>query len=204
MANQDLLVTGILKGGGQESRDLAEIIRTTNWNHELDWISDMFIEHSCKQTIAIGDATYLNVLVKNYQSNNQVVLIDYETATHGYRGIDIGGHFNERMYGWGNSTSSLTGYASAGVDEQQSFCTSYRQEMQALGQETTSNDTLSHLLLESQVGRLYQILFSVCMSFQSGVPEGLSQMAGLMAGLTHMMETYQGLKQRFLEDRPPC
>jgi thiamine kinase-like enzyme len=203
MANKDALAEELSKGGSQKARDFAEIVRTTDWSDELDWVSNLFITHECKQTIAIGDANYLNVLVKNYDSECRAMLIDYETATHSYRGIDIGGHFTERMYCWGNPTTNLTGYSSADFDEQRLFCTSYLQEMQSLGQGLTANDSLAHLMVEVQVGRLYQILFSVCMSFQQGIPDGLPRMVELMAGLAHMMDTYFELKRQFWERQTP-
>lgn len=204
VVNKNTLAEGFSKGG-QEARDFAEVVRATDWSHELDWVSSLFIKHECKTTIAIGDANYLNILVKNYESDCRVALIDYETATYSYRGIDIGGHFSERMYCWNDPTSNLTGHPAADHEEQRSFCTSYRQEMQALGQELTANDTVDHLLMEARVGRMYQLLFSVLMSFGGNVPtEELSQMTGCLVGLTHMMESYRRLKNQFLKAYPAC
>lgn len=200
MERKEALALEIEHGTGQAAKRFAEVLRNTDWSHELDWVATLFAKHDCKATLAIGDANYLNILVKNFKDDCRAVLIDYETCTHSHRGIDIGGHFTERMYCWSDDLeSNLTGYPAADLDEQRSFCESYLQEMKQLGQQLTTVDTVEHLLLESQIGRLYQILFSVAMSFGSGVPEGLSHMSALLAGLAHMMDTYHSLKQQFMD-----
>ena len=120
--------------------------------------------------------------------------MDYETATYGYRGIDIGGHFTDRMYCWSHPGSKLTGYCAPGVDEQRSFCASYLQEMQDLGVEMTANDTETHLMMEANIGRMYQILFSVLMSI---VWDGIPDEPPLFTGLAHVVQAYRELKHDF-------
>lgn len=178
-------------------KTLAETIEATNWASELEWVSDLFIKHGCKVAVTHGDANYLNILVKDFQSACRVMLIDYETVAYNYRGIDIGSHFWERQYSWSNPTSYLSGHLPADVDEQRSFCTSYLREMQVLGQQLNANDTVEHLLMEGHIGILYQMLFSISLCFQEGEPEDLTW-AGTPAGLIHIMEQYGHMKNHFI------
>ena len=201
-----------------QAKDFAGILRITDWNREFTWVGGLFERYHCKRTIAIGDANYLNILVKtrpgenvdadsdangdsernvNGQSECRTMLIDYETATYSYRGIDIGGHFNERMYAWNDPNTPFTGYGIPGINERREFCDSYLGEMRALGQAMTEYDTVDHLILESEIGQLYQLLFSVFMSLDV---DGLGQLedATLLTGLIHMLETYLRLKSDFI------
>lgn len=203
MAKKDALAEGLAKlDCGQEAEDLAKIIRTTDWAGELEWVSSLFIKHDCKKAVVIGDANYLNILVKDFDSECQIMLIDYETAAYAYRGIDIGGHFTERQYCWGDPKTNLTGFPPSNLEEQRAFCESYIHEMQIMGRTMTAIDTVEHLLIESNIGRLYQILFSVSLCFRDGVPAELTW-AGSMSGLIHMMESYTKLKQQFVKSCPP-
>ena len=190
------LVQRILAVTCPEAMEFTDFVCDTDWKHELDWVSKLFDMHECKTAIAIGDTNFLNILVKNYDSECRTVLIDYETASYGYRGIDIGGHFTERMYSWSNPESKLTGYPAPDMVERRSFCESYLKEMQDLGLEMTQHDTVPHLLLESEVGQMYQILFSVlmCIVFDENLID-----PPLLAGLAHMIGLYRQLKKDFME-----
>ncbi|KAK4618948.1 Choline/ethanolamine kinase [Fulvia fulva] len=177
---------------------LDGILRTYNWHQELDWLALLFERHHCRPSIAIGDSNYLNVLIKNFPDLDcQVMLIDYETATHTYRGIDIGGHFNDRMYNWGHATSELTGYDAHGEEERRSFCESYLAEMRELGQDLTEYDTVERLLLEAEIGMMWQIVFTIlmCVVFDEEV-EGDEL---FLEGLVHVAETYGRVKGEFLK-----
>lgn len=207
----DKISLGLEKMHLTRAKEFAGILRNTDWNREFTWVGGLFERYHCKRTIAIGDANYLNILVKDYPSHDrdnddddrcQTMLIDYETATYSYRGIDIGGHFNERMYAWNDPDSPFTGYEIPDIDERREFCHSYLCEMRALGQETTEYDTVDHLILESEIGQLYQLLFSVFMSLDI---DGLGDLedATLLTGLIHMLETYLHLKSVSVLDHHP-
>lgn len=173
----------------------ACLLRDTDWSRELAWVGRLFETHDCRKTIAIGDANYLNILVKDCESDCTTMLIDYETATYSYRGIDIGGHFNERMYQWSDPHNSLTGHQIPETDERRSFCESYLAEAIVLREDhMVVPDTVDHLLLESEVGQLYQLMFSVFMGLEYEGPGD----ANLYKGLAHMLETYQDLKLSFI------
>lgn len=194
MEKRSVLSQGLLKLGDPEAVKLATQIRDTEWDEEMDWVANLFPEYRCKAAIAVGDCNFLNVLVKNYESECRTMLIDYETCTYSYRGIDIGGHFNERMYCWSNPKNAMTGYAAPDVEEQRSFCRSYLEEMRVLGIELGPQDTEEHLLLEAHIGRMWQLLFSVSMGFSGNE---LPDEPPLLAGLTHMMKTYWELKREW-------
>ena len=181
--------------GMPQKQAFGNALDLTDWAAELDWVESLFKRYDCKTSLALGDANYLNVLVKNYESECRVMLIDYETATYGYRGIDIGGHFTERQYAWSAPQSQLTGCPLPSTEEERSLCQSYLDEMVELGVEMDERDTLDHLWLEAKIGQLYQILFSVLMC---GSFEWMEDI-WLLEGLTHMLETYKGLKREFVE-----
>lgn len=204
LTKKDVLIEGLLQtDDGQEAKDLAGMISSSDWAAELDWVSSLFTRHECKMATVVGDNNYLNVLVRNCDSECQVMLVDYETATYNYRGIDIGGHFLERQYCWSSSTSNVTGFPPPDIDEQRSFCRSYLEEEQGLVAYLTAADTVEHLLIESHIGQLYQILFSISLCFQDGEPEGLTW-AGSMTGLNQVMQSYLELKQQFLDSYSAC
>lgn len=182
--------------------DFATVFRETDWTRELAWVAGLFRKHKCKPTITHGDTNFLNILVKNSITGNDgcgVMLIDYETVSYGYRGFDIGGHFNERMYCYNQPENQLTGFAAPGEDEQRSFCTSYLQEMRDLGQEVSSEfDSVDHLLLEAEIGRLYHFLHTTAMCT---VYDEVELDPLFLASLVHMMKTYRQLKREFLQTR---
>ncbi|KAF2166684.1 hypothetical protein M409DRAFT_66654 [Zasmidium cellare ATCC 36951] len=195
LKRRDSSVRKLRASADPESLELASQLENNAWDQELEWASNLFERHQCKATLAVGDANYLNVMVKNYESECRTVLIDYETCTYSYRGIDIGGHFNERMYCWSNPETNMTGYDAPARDEQRLFCQSYLEEMRALGQSIDSMDTEEHLLLEARIGQMWQLLFSVMMGF---VADDLPNDPVLHAGLAHMLNYYCRLKQEWL------
>lgn len=182
--------------------EFIDIFKSTDWVREFAWVSGLFEKFYCKMTITHGDANYLNILVKDSYDNESnsdncsVMLIDYETVSYNYRGFDIGGHFNERMYCYNQPRSQLTGFAAPGIDEQRSFCESYLQEMRNLGEDISAEiDTVDHLLLEASIGRLYHLLHTtaMCMVYDEVEVDPL-----FLSGLVHMMETYRRLKEEFV------
>ncbi|KAK4560837.1 hypothetical protein LTR86_005417 [Recurvomyces mirabilis] len=177
------------------AREYAAIFRETDWIHELEWAAEMFEKHDCQQTITHGDSNHLNVLVKNYENECRVMLIDYETFSWSYRGFDIGGHFNERMYRYTDPDTQLTGYPAPTLQEQSFWCEAYLQEMADLEQDITEYDTVDHLILEARIGRLYHLLFT---NLMCTVHDGVEMDPLFLSGLTHMMGMYKQLKVQFI------
>lgn len=181
----------------------AAMFGDVDWVWELEWVAGLFERYDCKVTVTHGDTNYLNILVKESDDSDgesdscSVVLIDYETVSYSYRGFDIGGHFQERMYCYNQPDSQLTGFPAPNPDEQRSFCESYLQEMRDLGQETSSEtDTVEHLLLEASIGRLYHLLHTTTMM---AVYDEVEVDPLFLSSLVHMMKTYEQLKGDFLE-----
>lgn len=194
LKRQGSVVKKLEESGNADSIRLASVLQDTAWHVEIDWVSSLFDKHQCKTAIAVGDSNFLNVLVKNCESGCRTVLIDYETCTYSYRGIDVGGHFNERMYCWAKPESNLTGHDAPDMEEQRMFCRSYLAEARSLGQRIGPNDTEEHLMLEASIGRMWQLMFSVFMGFVAG---DLPDDPVLHAGLAHMLETYGTLKRKW-------
>ncbi|KAM0719481.1 hypothetical protein Q7P37_005386 [Cladosporium fusiforme] len=179
------------------AEEYASIFQSTDWVRELQWVSELLKSHACKVTVIHGDANYQNVLIKKHKSECQVVLVDYETLSYNYRGFDIGGHFSERMYCYDQPESQLTGREAPDVQEQRRFCEDYLQELRRLRVEGSENDTVDQLMLESRIGRLYQILSTnlMCTVYDEIEVEPL-----FLGGLAHMMRTYKQLKLELIEE----
>jgi choline/ethanolamine kinase len=184
--------------------EFIDVFKSTDWVREFAWVSSLFEKHDCKITITHGDTNYLNILVKDpvdgeSESSEKcsAILIDYETVSYSYRSFDIGGHFNERMYSYNQPDSQLTGFAAPDDDEQRSFCEGYLREMRDLGEDVSSKiDTVHHLLLEANIGRLYHLLHttSMCTVYDEVEVDPL-----FLSSLVHMMKVYKELKWDFLQ-----
>lgn len=180
------------------AEDFVAIFQATGWARELRWVSELFEKHSCTTTVTHGDTNYLNVLVKDFESDCRVVLIGYETVSYSHRGFDIGGHLNERMYCYNQPRSQLDGFAAPTREEQRLFCEAYLEEMRDLGEvQSEGVDTVEHLLLEASIGQLYDLLHTnlMCTVFDEVEVDPL-----FLSGLVHMMEMYRQLKCEFVEN----
>lgn len=203
LTKSDDIVASLHAVNSPIARSYAAIFQATNWLQEFEWVSSLFIKHNCKTTLTQGDTNHLNVLVRNPlgsegegEIDSRIVLIDYETTAHSYRGFDLGGHFTERMYCHSQPGSRLTGAPAPDKDEQRVFCEAYLQELRDLGGDLDADvDNVEHLVLEAAVGRLWQVLFTnaICVVF-----EGFEGDEWLLDQLVHTMEVYGVLKGEFL------
>lgn len=173
--------------------DYANALHKMDWAAELDFVSEAFRKHSCRLAPVVGDSNYLNLLVKNYESDCRVLLIDYETVAYTYRGVDLGGHFNERMYQWAHPETKMTGYDAPVEEEQRQFCAAYLKETHSLG--LHPSDTVDQLIVEATVGRMYHILFS---NLMCGAYDEFPDDSVMFLGMIHMMETYYKVKREYL------
>ncbi|KAM0717098.1 hypothetical protein Q7P37_006950 [Cladosporium fusiforme] len=192
----DEIGQALLAANTATAQEYLTVFQEFDWVQEMEWVAELFKKHNCKTTITQGDTNHLNVLVKNFESDCRIVLIDYETVTYSYRGFDLGGHFTERMYCHSQPGNRLTGHAAPDSEEQRSFCEAYLQEMRDLGEELTGFDTVEHLVLEASIGRLFQILFTnlICFLF-----EGFAEDVHLLDSLVHTMQVYGQLKREFVQ-----
>lgn len=194
-----LRVLGEVKG--KEAEVYAGVFGRIDWIGELEWIVSLFRRFECRKTITHGDSNYLNILVRHDQPERggdlPVMLIDYETVGNGYRGVDIGGHFNERMYCYTQVETQLTGFLAPSQEEQKMFCGDYLEAMRGLQGSKEEGDTVEKLLLEARIGQLYHLLFVnlVCTVFDDVEVEG-----AFLAALGHMMGRYEVLKGEFVRD----
>lgn len=140
------------------SGSLAEISFQADWVKEFKWIKSLFQEYDCKPSFCHIDSGFMNILVREGgepQPECRTMLIDYETSMNGYRGVDIGSHFMERMFSWTDPHDQVSGSGYPTLEEKRSFCQAYLDECIALGHESTDMDTVEKLLTESLVGELF-------------------------------------------------
>lgn len=206
-AKRDEVLTTLSAIEGPQAKSYSTTFANIDWTSELQWIFSLFAKHNSRTTLTHLDANYLNILVKDtllepasYDKQNaepRTMLIDYETTTYGPRGLDIGGHFNERQYAYNQSHTGtqLSGYRPHSISEQRLFCSAYLDETRRLGVELDDEqDTVEHLLLEAEIGRMYQILLTnlMCTVFDEVEVDPV-----FLEGLGHMMGVYSEVKKEF-------
>ncbi|KFY32352.1 hypothetical protein V493_00279 [Pseudogymnoascus sp. VKM F-4281 (FW-2241)] len=74
----------------------------------------------------IHDVQFMNTMVKNHPrpNKNKVALIDFELVMRNYRGLDIGGHFMQKMFRWFDEESKIVDCGKYSDDEKRHFATS--------------------------------------------------------------------------------
>lgn len=185
--------------GTADAIELSDIVFATDWGQELLWIQRMFVEHKCKRTMILLDTNFSNVLVKEFESECKVMLIDYEGAKYGFRGIDIGGHFTGRIFQWNDTENRLTGLDYPDLKERQSFCQSYLKGMEEEGQELGPEDTIDHLMLEADVGQLFFALWVTFMLVK--YLHAFVSRPHIMSAFKHCVLLYHERKQLFLSEQ---
>lgn len=140
---------------------------------ELHWISLVSKEIAAKKVFLQLDTNYGNILVRDTVEENQlkVVLIDYEVAVHGSRGVDIGGHFVCRLIGKKDESFEEKGRTVSGLsypdeDFRRAFVRQYLKEWKSLKKSLDDNDTEDHLLMESDLGALTYALYRLNFTFK--------------------------------------
>ncbi|CZT18037.1 uncharacterized protein RCC_03875 [Ramularia collo-cygni] len=180
----------------------ALLFEEMDWLGELAWVVSLIEQFKCRKTLTHGDSNHLNILIwssaHKEDALDSVVLIDYEMVSYSYRGIDIGGHFNERMYCYTQPDTQLTGYPPPNSDEQRGFCETYIHETRELKGMIEEGDTVEQLLLEAKIGQLCHLLFT---NLMLTVLDEVEIEPVFLEGMVHMMETYGRLKEEFIRGR---
>ncbi|XP_054157310.1 choline/ethanolamine kinase-like [Oppia nitens] len=85
----------------------CETLKTVNMSDEINWIKDKIIELGSPMVFSHNDLCSVNIMVlednEYNKSEDQILICDYEFASYGYRGQDIGSVINE----WGRVGTDL-------------------------------------------------------------------------------------------------
>ena len=113
-----------------------------------------------KQSWCLHDVQYSNVLVKNNPAPNEsrVCLVDFEFTMRNYRGLDIGGHFLNKLFWWPVDKTQFANARPFTLEEKQQFCNEYARQWNDI---TGDADTGDQILLEAECGYLLAIAFHI-------------------------------------------
>ena len=136
-----------------------------DYGGNTDWLLAIFDQVSMRKNFILNDMNFLNCLVRNAVKDGQsrVVLIDYDVAYFGYRGIDLGGHFFARRFRGDAKDKIVPGSVFFTMEQKRNFLHNYQQEIQRLNVwndfDERGIDSIDNLYLECLVGQCVNILF---------------------------------------------
>jgi choline kinase len=108
----------------------------------------------------IHDVQFMNTLVRTHpgEGESRVVLVDFEFVMWNYRGLDIGGHFMQKMFKWFDQESRIAGCRKYTEQEKRHFCEEYAAQWNRL---TGDSDAGEQVFLESEHGYMLAICFDI-------------------------------------------
>lgn len=140
-----------------------------DYENEIEYLKRMFNYAKSRKNFILNDMNFMNCLVRNNPEKGQlrVVLIDYDLAHYGYRGIDLGTHFFEKRFQIHDmETKIVPGSRFHTIEEKKRFLSIYQREIKRLNVwddfDEYEIDSVDNLLLESMVGILYFTLYWAC------------------------------------------
>ena len=130
---------------------------------EFKWVFSRMDAVKSPQVLCIFDTNFLNCLVRNNPKPGEpkTVLVDYELAMYGPRGIDIGGHFVNRMIKWNGKEDKKSGHPYPSEAEQRDFARHYLLEKKRLNPDTfdPTFDNEVAVIEDTDIGTLYCSIF---------------------------------------------
>lgn len=154
-----------------------------------------------------GDPNYLNVLVREEDAppgKLKVVLVDYEFAIIQPRGVELGGHFANRLLKWDDPVDKASGFEILNAEERTLFINQYTDEIHRL--KTHQNldplglDSKEHIMEEADIGTLfYLVQFSF---FVVGKLRHLTADKSFPTGAEVMLKQYEKIKLSMVQKYP--
>ena len=177
-------------------------MQSDEWEQEMVWLQQEL--HNLKRSFILMDTNFLNVLVKEKvtkESESRIMMIDYEAAHHGYRGVDLGSHFMGRMFAWSHPHSKVTGHGYPSLGERRTFCQFYLQELLRLQSEDERDVDMEaatdELVRESDVGVLFFACWVMSMITKYRLPDKL-----FVVGLSRCIRLYYDRKNELMQSKP--
>lgn len=141
--------------------DFAKLM-AFDFKGEFLWLFTCLQVVPTREAFVNFDTNFLNVLVREHATPDQLktVLIDYELALYAFRGLDLGGHFVNRIIKWNGQETKASGHPFPPESQRREFIKSYVEEVIRMAKFTPDQrDTVDHVLMESDLGALFFSLF---------------------------------------------
>ena len=181
--------------------DCARQLFQTDWAAELESLREMMAKVGGKMVLTHGDTNFNNILVcEESGGGKRVLLVDYETAKHGFRGNDLGNLFVNKVLKWDASSDRRSGYPYPSYEERSAFCEAY---LRTLGADVEPEvDTLEHLLLEGEIGCLWYCCFVLYFVLKHLQRFTSYNPAGVLSVLRTIVELHRERKALLLQQHP--
>lgn len=113
-----------------------------------------------KKGWCIHDIQFMNVMVKNNpkERESKIVLLDFEFVFQNYRGLDVGGHFLQKIFKWFDEESKIADCRPYTEKEKRHFCEEYAKRW---NETTGDSDTGEQVFMESELGVMLTITFEI-------------------------------------------
>ena len=133
---------------------------------EVQWLKDLMPTIKRRRALTHGDMNRANCLVREDREdpNDKIMLIDYEFASYGYRGNDIGMHFSNRTMDVQQIQNSFkSGLEFPTIEERLHFIRAYKDEIRQmdayeLDESENGTDSDTNMLIEANY---YVLTFSM-------------------------------------------
>lgn len=142
-------------------RDRHLISKLIALETEIDWLEKTLSTIKTKVVLAHHDMNFLNVLVRDdvTEDSDKIMLIDFEYSTFGYRGSDLGSHFNDWRYNFSNLKNIMSGADYPSESKRREFVVEYLNELRTLDIELDDdNDSIEAVMLEAEFFTLVSTL----------------------------------------------
>jgi hypothetical protein len=185
-----------------EGLDLG-FLESFNWLKERDWARQMLPKIGGRVIYSLNDMNRLNCLIRDEpdEVGYVVALIDYETSSMGYRGVDIGNHFNFHLLDL-DSPTRLSKLPYASPEYQRKFVESYLDETRTISTyqdfDDKDLDSVDRVLLEAKFHGALYAMFIACFMVKPNpffAQEGKEKFVGMIRIAITLLKTYIELKR---------
>lgn len=122
---------------------------------EFNWCTSIRDKVKNKFVFSTLDSNYLNRLVRKdrrQKGSTRVLIIDYDGSGYAHRGLDLGGHFANRMFDVSRKGDKMSGAPYPSESEREAFLTAYYLHLKNTDENfDESQDSLEHITLEADV-----------------------------------------------------
>ena len=155
LEHKSILITKI----PPEDIDLAKKVLDFDLGDQLNWFFSVAEKVETKNVFTHQDLHLNNILVRLAANNNEIsdddiVIIDFDSAFYGQRCTELGPHFTYRSLDW-TKRNIVRDNGSATLEEKKVFIAEYLNETKAIavskGQELNPIDSFDHLMLELEL-----------------------------------------------------
>ncbi|PHH90031.1 hypothetical protein CDD83_4685 [Cordyceps sp. RAO-2017] len=162
-----------LKALGREAGVSVDALVDYDFGTRLAKAVERLTSMGAKTGWCIHDVQFMNVLVRERprEGESTVALVDFEFVMRNYRGLDIGGHFMQKLFTWFGDRSRIASCRPYSEPEKLDFCAAYAARWNGL---TGDADTPDRVLREAECGYLLAVAFDIhnMLCFMSEQGEG--------------------------------